>query len=101
MLVLVAATGKVLGCGLPVLAVRRSPLEALVVGIGMLPRVDICLFIATTGLVSGLFSEYYYSALIILSLATVLTGPIAVKATYCLLEKRCRLGPDTWPGVEK
>jgi Kef-type K+ transport system membrane component KefB len=81
-LVLACIAGKVLGCGLPVLIVRRSLKEAVIVGIGMVPRVEVGLIIASMGLAMGLLSKDSYSALIVMAIVTTVLTPLALKAAY-------------------
>jgi Kef-type K+ transport system membrane component KefB len=98
-LTLVCVAGKVAGCGLPVLAVRRSLKEAAVVGIGMIPRVEVGLIIATMGLGMGLLSKNSYSALIIMAIVTTVITPLALKVVYgTASEKEKRAKPPRAAG---
>jgi Kef-type K+ transport system membrane component KefB len=87
-LVLACIAGKVLGSGLPVLIVRRSAMDAAIVGIGMVPRVEVGLIIAGMGLSMGLLSKNSYSALIIMAIMTTIVTPIALKTAYKLFDKK-------------
>lgn len=87
-LVLVCIAGKVLGCGLPVLIVRKSLKEAVIVGIGMVPRVEVGLIIASMGLTMGLLSKNSYSALIIMAILTTVITPVALKIIYAKSDKK-------------
>jgi Kef-type K+ transport system membrane component KefB len=82
-----AVAGKVLGCGLPVLAIRRSLREATLVGIGMVPRVEVGLIIAGIGLSMGILGASSYSAIILMAISTTVVAPILLKAAYGFFSK--------------
>ncbi|NGM70358.1 cation:proton antiporter [Natronolimnobius sp. AArcel1] len=53
--------------------------EALIVGVGMLPRAGVELVVATTALAAGLIDERLFSAVLALVLVSVLATPLLLK----------------------
>lgn len=78
---LVAALGKVLGCGLGSLVKGFSPRDALTIGVGMIPRGEVGLITASIGFSAGLVSSEVYSLVVVLVLATTLVTPVLLR--YC------------------
>ncbi|MDA0654544.1 MAG: cation:proton antiporter, partial [Proteobacteria bacterium] len=83
-IILTAAFGKLLGCGIPAWLAGMRPREALAVGIGMNSRGAIELIIAAIALRAGLIGEsggggdigrYLFSALALMALVTTLITP--------------------------
>lgn len=72
---LVAATAKMVGCGLPALACNFNVKGALRIGAGMLPRGEVTLIIAGVGLASGLLDQKLFGVVIFMTLAASLTAP--------------------------
>jgi Na+:H+ antiporter len=70
----VAALGKLLAS----LAVRRRP-DRLIVGIGMIPRVEVTLIVGNLGLALGVLNQDLYSVIILVVLFTVLLTPPLLK----------------------
>jgi Kef-type K+ transport system membrane component KefB len=70
----VAVLGKLLAS----LAVRRSR-DRLIVGIGMIPRVEVTLIVANIGLGMGVLNRNLFSVLILVVLLTVLLTPPLLK----------------------
>ncbi|MCZ6689722.1 MAG: cation:proton antiporter [Planctomycetota bacterium] len=70
-----AIVGKVLGGGLPVLAVGFNLLGAWRVGIGMLPRGEVALIMAGIGLANGLVNEKLFGVAILMTVVTTLIAP--------------------------
>ncbi|RJS72787.1 MAG: cation:proton antiporter [Candidatus Syntrophoarchaeum sp. WYZ-LMO15] len=54
---IVAILGKIIGCGIPALAMRSSPLESLIIGVGMVPRMEIGLIVAAIGVNLGMAGD--------------------------------------------
>ena len=81
---LLAVAGKLVGCGLGALSLGRR--SALVVGIGMVPRGEVGIIIASLGQQVGVFSGATYAIIIAMSLLTSviappLLGPLLAGAT--------------------
>ena len=74
-LTLVAILGKVLGCGIPARLSGMGNRESLVVGVGMVPRMEVAMVIAIYGLENGIIGEDIYSMAVFIGLATALVTP--------------------------
>lgn len=71
----VADVAKVAGCGLPALFCNFNARGALRVGVGMLPRGEVTLIIAGTGLAAGLLNREVFGVVILMVLLTALVAP--------------------------
>ena len=71
---------KVAGCGLGALRLGRS--EALRVGVGMLPRGEVCVAVARLGLITGLIRQSMYSVVILVAVAAAALAPPLLKLTF-------------------
>jgi Kef-type K+ transport system membrane component KefB len=72
-LTLVAIGAKVLGCGLG--AIGRGPRDMLAVGVGMIPRAEVPLVVATAGVALKIVDARLYAVLIFVVVATLLVSP--------------------------
>jgi Na+:H+ antiporter len=70
---LLAIISKVIGCGLPLL--REGWPMVFKVGIGMMPRGEVALIVAVTGLQSGILSESAYGIIVLMTVVTTLLAP--------------------------
>lgn len=73
--VLVAFAGKLIGCGLPALAVGFNLRGAFRIGAGMLPRGEVTLIVAGIGLASGAIGTDIFGVAILTLLAAALAAP--------------------------
>jgi Kef-type K+ transport system membrane component KefB len=80
-----AVVGKVVPCALA--AGRLGRRSALVVGLGMVPRAEVGIIVADMGLRSGLMGADVYGVIVLMSVATTLIAPVALRAAL-------RRGPD-------
>jgi len=72
-----AILGKVIGCGGALLLSKFSTREALVVGVGMIPRGEVGLIIASIGLASGFIDpQTYLVSVMAVSLTTIIALPV-------------------------
>jgi Kef-type K+ transport system membrane component KefB len=69
----IAIVTKVIGCGIG--AKSMGSKSALIVGVGMSPRGEVGLIVATIGLGLGQVSNAIYSVVVFMSLATTLASP--------------------------
>jgi Kef-type K+ transport system membrane component KefB len=77
-LTLFAIAGKLIGCGLGALGLGWK--EASVVGVGMIPRGEVGMIVASLGLGMGAISTDLYSIVIFMVVATtILTPPVLAK----------------------
>jgi len=79
LLLVVAVAGKVLGTGLPILWLG-PPGQSWLFGMSMVPRAEIALIVMSYGLSLGSWAvpPELYGAMLIVSLATCIIGPLAV-----------------------
>jgi len=73
---MLAIAGKVLGSGLPALAVGFNSLGAARVGVGMLPRGEVALIVAGIGLTRGVIEQDLFGVAILMTVVTTLIAPI-------------------------
>ncbi len=71
----VAILTKVLGCGVPALALGFNLKGALRIGTGMVPRGEVALIIAGIGLAGGILDERIFGVTILMTLVTTLVAP--------------------------
>lgn len=85
-LTLVAILGKVVGCGIPARLSGMSYRESIIVGVGMVPRMEVAMVIAIYGLQNGIIGEDIYSMAVFIGLATALVAPVMLR--WALREDR-------------
>lgn len=76
MLTLFAIIGKVLGCGIPAMAVGFNRLGATRIGIGMLPRGEVALIVAGVAITKGTIQSDMYGVAVLMTMITTLMAPI-------------------------
>jgi hypothetical protein len=77
-----AVLGKVLGAGLPALAVGFHTTGALRIGLGMLPRGEVALIIAGVGLSTGIIDGEIFGVTIMMTVVTAIMTPIFLKPSF-------------------
>jgi len=77
-----AVVGKVLGCGLGALLTGFRKLEALQIGVGMIPRMEVGLIMANIGLAEGVLTQESFSIAIAMVLVTTLVTPPLLKLVF-------------------
>jgi Kef-type K+ transport system membrane component KefB len=77
-----AVVGKVLGCGAGALLTGFRKLEALQIGVGMIPRMEVGLIMANIGLAEGVLTPESFSIAIAMVLVTTLVTPPLLKAVF-------------------
>jgi len=98
--VALAAVGKLVGCGLPALAAGFNARGALRVGVGMLPRGEVALVVATAGLTAGIVDRTAFGAAIVVAAATTLMAPPLLVPAFGLPGPGLRrAGPARAPAV--
>jgi len=75
-LVLVATTGKILGCGLPVLLLTNDWRAALAIGSGMMARGGVSPVIASAGIAPGVLAAGVFTAVVLVVIATITITPV-------------------------
>jgi Kef-type K+ transport system membrane component KefB len=73
---------KILGCGIPSLAVGFSRKNAWRIGVGMMPRGEVALIIGGIGLASGVINEAIFGVTIIMTIITTVLAPILLQKSY-------------------
>jgi fructose-specific phosphotransferase system IIA component len=71
----IAIAAKVIGCGLPALAMGFNGKGALRIGVGMVPRGEVALIIAGIGLAAGVLDNQIFGVIILMTLITTLIAP--------------------------
>lgn len=77
----IAMISKILGCGLPAIFLGMKKNEALSVGIGMSPRLEVAMIIAVYGLTAEIINDEIYSVIVIMGLLTALFTPSILRRT--------------------
>ncbi|VVC02375.1 Glutathione-regulated potassium-efflux system protein KefB [uncultured archaeon] len=72
---LIAFFSKIIACALASLLAGLKKLEALAVGIGMVPRGEVALIVASIGLTSGILDSSQYSVIAAMAFLTTLAVP--------------------------
>ena len=80
--VIVALIGKIIGCGVTAKLCRFNKWESLKIGIGMMTRGEVALIVSQKGLNAGLMDASYFTAVIMLILASSILTPIFLKLLY-------------------
>jgi Kef-type K+ transport system membrane component KefB len=81
-IILVAVSTKLLGCGLPAWLFLRDKRQARRVGVAMISRGEVGLIIAGVGLSSGVLTSNVYSTIIIMVAVTTIITPVWLKMEY-------------------
>jgi Kef-type K+ transport system membrane component KefB len=77
-IIIVAIIGKIIGCGIGAKITGMSNIESLQVGVGMIPRMELALIIASAAAVQN----QILVATVILTIVTTLIAPFMIKATF-------------------
>ncbi len=79
---LLAIIGKVTGCGFGALVSRFRPIEALQVGVGMIPRMEVALIMANVALNEGVFDNGTFAIPVTMVLVTTIVTPFLLKWAF-------------------
>ena len=90
-IIAVAITTKLFGCGLPAIMFLKNKAQGMRVGIGMISRGEVGLIVAGVGVSSGVLTSNVYSTIVIMVAVTTIITPIWLKIEY---KKEQRLGGD-------
>ncbi len=82
LLLFVAVLGKIAGCGLGGRLSGLKPIGALRVGIGMLPRGEVALVIASIGITNNLIGQTEFSGTVLMVVVTAIVTPILLKLAF-------------------
>jgi len=85
-----AMISKIIGCGIPAKLLGMSRAEAISIGIGMSPRLEVAMVIALYGLTAGIINDEVYSVIIIMGVLTAVFTPSILRRTMKGLPKNGR-----------
>jgi Kef-type K+ transport system membrane component KefB len=100
LLSVVALLTKLVGCGLPALALGFRPLGALRIGVGMAPRGEVALIIAGLALTSGLIGADLFGVAVLVTLVTTVPPPALLVPIFQRGGSGLRQVPTALPLVE-
>ncbi|KUK18334.1 cation:proton antiporter [Thermococcus sibiricus] len=75
----IAIIGKIVGCGVGALLARFKPKEALRVGIGMIPRMEVALIMANVALTENVFDKGIFPIPVTMVIITTIITPPLLK----------------------
>lgn len=75
-----AVLSKIIGCGCGALTLGKR--SAIIIGVGMVPRGEVGIIVASLGLEAGVFSNDIYTIIIAMSLVTSIVAPPLLKVLY-------------------
>ncbi len=78
----VAIVTKFAGCAIAAKLLGLNKSEALIVGLGMVPRGEIAIIAALYGLSNGLIGQPVYAAILMMSVLTTIVTPIFIKPLF-------------------
>jgi Kef-type K+ transport system membrane component KefB len=81
-IIAVAISTKLLGCGLPAMLFLKSKAQGMRVGIGMISRGEVGLIVAGVGVTAGVLTSEVYSTIVIMVAVTTIITPIWLKIEY-------------------
>ena len=90
-----AIVSKFIGCGLGAWSLGK--VEALRVGVGMIPRGEVGMVVAQIGLGFGIIRQNIYGVVVFMSVATTIVAPPLIKLTYRKLLESGR--PEETEGI--
>ncbi|NJE76748.1 cation:proton antiporter [Thermococcus sp. ES12] len=77
-----AIVGKIVGCGIGALLTRFKGREAVQIGVGMVPRMEVALIMANIGLREGVFDRGTFSIPVSMVIITTLVTPFLLKWAF-------------------
>jgi len=81
-LISIAVSTKLIGCGIPAMMILKNKSRAKIVGVGMISRGEVGLIVAGVGVTSGVLSSDIYTSIIIMVAFTTILTPIWLKKSY-------------------
>ena len=81
-LISIAISTKLIGCGMPAMMFLKNKSGAKIVGVGMISRGEVGLIVAGVGVTSGVLSSDIYTSIIIMVAFTTILTPIWLKKSY-------------------
>ncbi|MBA3825616.1 MAG: cation:proton antiporter, partial [Ktedonobacterales bacterium] len=81
---------KVIGCGFGAKISHLGWGDSLAVGIGMIPRGEVALIVASIGFNAHILSSSIFAMVVVLSVATTLVTPLLLKGIFTVQARRSR-----------
>jgi len=85
-LIIISIIGKIIGCGIGAKISGLKNIESLQIGIGMIPRMEVALIIATyaisNNIINGKPADQILAATLILTIITTIITPILIKKSF-------------------
>ncbi|NWF35466.1 cation:proton antiporter [Mariprofundus sp. KV] len=78
-LTMMAIATKLIGCGLPAWMMGIKIRDALIIGVGMMPRGEVAMVVALLALQGGVIAQPAYVAIVLMSLLTTLIVPLLLR----------------------
>jgi len=78
----VAVSSKVLGCGIPAAILLKSRQSGFLIGCGMVARGEVAFVVAGIGLAFSVLSDVVYSTVVFVILATIFIAPILLRNAF-------------------
>lgn len=78
--IVLAVIGKLVGCGLAAAGMGRR--SATIIGVGMVPRGEVGILVATIGLARGVIGPDLYGIVVVMSVATTIIVPPVLTALF-------------------
>ena len=78
----IAITSKVVGCGIPAALVTRSSRTGVIVGVGMISRGEVGLIVGGIGLAAGAINQDVYAQIVAMAVITTIVTPILLRYSY-------------------
>jgi Kef-type K+ transport system membrane component KefB len=85
-----AIVTKVVGCGVAAKVNLLGWGESLAIGVGMIPRGEVALIVASLGLQQGLLNGGVFSALVLMAAGTTVITPVLLRAVFAVAEPRAK-----------
>ncbi|NJE05577.1 cation:proton antiporter [Thermococcus sp. M36] len=79
---LIAIVSKMAGCGIGGIVMKFRPIEALQIGVGMVPRMEVALIMANIALREGVFDRGLFSIPVSMVIITTLVTPFLLKWAF-------------------
>ena len=79
-ILLAACVSKFLGCGLS--SLHLGKLDAIRIGVGMIPRGEVGMVVAQIGLTIGVISQDVYGVVVFMAVATTIVAPPLLRIAF-------------------
>ena len=89
--VIVALFSKIIGCGLMSKVCKYNFSDSIKIGVGMMTRGEVALIVAQKGLLVGLLTSDYFTAVILLILVSSISTPIILKYIFSKDDKNAKI----------